>query len=67
MLFSLILYIYKSCFKHQWEGWNLKNIIIFLVRTNLPLFSTVVPSTTVENKVKLILTEVFPSVQKHDI
>ena len=39
---------------------------------NLPLFSTVVPSnildgTTVENKGKLILTEIFPSVQKHDI
>ena len=43
-------------------------------RINLPLFSTVVPSnihifdgTTVENKGKLILTEIFPSVQKHDI
>jgi len=39
---------------------------------NLPLFSTVVPAiiiagTTVENKGKLILTEIFPSVQKHDI
>ena len=38
---------------------------------NLALFSTVVPSiidgTTVENKGKLILTEIFPSVQKHDI
>ena len=43
----------------------------------LPLFSTVVPEqdrntnitagTTVENKGKLILTEIFPSVQKHDI
>ena len=43
-----------------------------LVRINLPLFSTIVPSnildgTTVENKGKLILTEIFPSVQKHDI
>jgi hypothetical protein len=39
------------------------------VTINLPLFSTVVPSsgTTVENKGKLILTEIFPSVQKHDI
>ena len=40
------------------------------VRINLPLFSTVVPAvigTTVENKGKLILTEIFPSVQKHDI
>ena len=40
------------------------------VRINLPLFSTVVPSSilyyTVENKGKLILTEIFPSVQKHD-
>ena len=44
-------------------------------KINLPLFSTVVPSnildildgTTVENKGKLILTEIFPSVQKHDI
>ena len=40
------------------------------VRINLPLFSTVVPAiiiagTTVENKGKLILTEIFPSVQKH--
>ena len=49
---------------------------------NLPLFSTVLPSNsrlflswnnllldgrTVENKGKLILTEIFPSVQKHDI
>ena len=33
-----------------------------LVRINLPLFSTVVPA-----KGKLILTEIFPSVQKHDI
>ena len=34
----------------------------------LPLFSTVVPpGTTVENKGKLILTEIFPTVQKHDI
>ena len=44
-----------------------------LIRINLPLFYTVVPSspildgTTVENKGKLILTEIFPSVQKHDI
>ena len=66
-----------------------------LFRTNLPLFSTVLPSNigaknmifknidnlasqakmytklldgrTVENKGKLILTEIFPSVQKHDI
>ena len=41
------------------------------VRINLPLFSTVIPSsidgTTVENKGKLIITEMFPSVQKHDI
>ena len=36
-------------------------------RINLPLFSTVVPAVTVENKGKLILTEIFPSVQKHDI
>ena len=35
------------------------------VRINLPLFSTVIPF--VENKDKLILTEIFPSVQKHDI
>ena len=41
---------------------------------NLPLFSTFLPSNsccldgrTVENKGKLILTEIFPSVQKHDI
>ena len=33
------------------------------LRINLPLFSTVV----VENKGKLILTEIFPSVQKQDI
>ena len=32
------------------------------IRINLPLFSTIV-----ENKGKLILTEIFPSVQKHDI
>ena len=44
------------------------------IRINLPLFSTVVPSninildgTTVENKGKVILTEIFPPVQKHDI
>ena len=42
------------------------------VRINLPLFSTVVPAiitvgTTVENKGKLILTEIFPLVQKLDI
>ena len=52
------------------------------IRINLPLFSTVVPAiifvflghilfvlagTTVENKGKLILTGIFPSVQKHDI
>ena len=51
-------------------------------RINLPLFSTVLPSNSslflschnllldgrmVENKDKLILTEIFPSVQKHDI
>ena len=36
--------------------------IKIVVRINLPLFST-----TVENKGKLILTEIFPSVQKHDI
>ena len=36
---------------------------LFKIRINLPLFSTVVP----ENKGKLILTEIFPSVQKHDI
>ena len=27
----------------------------------------ILPGTTVENKGKLILTEIFPSVQKHDI
>ena len=52
-------------------------INIKLFRINLPLFSTVVPSiicmyylidgTTVENKGKLILTEIFPSGQKHDM
>ena len=56
--------------------------IYYLIGINLPLFSTVVPAvtfvfqdrntnvtagTTVENKGKLILTEIFPSVQKHDI
>ena len=33
-------------------------------------FCTVLPSfvgRTVENKIKLILTEIFPSVQKHEI
>ena len=55
----------------------------YSIRINLPLFSTVVPGqkhthiyiyiyiyiagTTVENKGKLILTEIFPSVQKYDI
>ena len=40
----------------------------YFARINLPLFSTVVPAgTKVENKGKLILTEIFPSVQKHDI
>ena len=49
------------------------------VRINLPLFSTVFPSNsccfcqqlfdgkTEENKGKLILTEIFPTVEKHDI
>ena len=54
--------------------------LYILVWINLALFSTVVPScmfqdrnnhvldgTTVENKGKLILTEIFPSVQKQDI
>ena len=27
----------------------------------------ILAGTTVENKIKLILTEIFPSVQKHDI
>ena len=39
---------------------------LFSFIINLPLFSTVFPSQ-VENKGKLILTEIFPSVQKHDI
>ena len=56
------------------------NILVVLkqeipIRINLPLFPTVVPAiiiiiiagTTVENKGKLILTEIFPSVQEHDI
>ena len=29
--------------------------------------TNVIAGTTVENKGKLILTEIFPSVQKHDI
>ena len=54
------------------EGSTMNNIIV-CIRINLTLFSTVVPAvtvtagTTVENKGKLILTEIFPSVQKHDI
>ena len=36
------------------EFYNKQNIII-------------IAGTTVENKGKLILTEIFPSVQKHDI
>ena len=36
--------------------------------TKITATSTDVPAgTTVENKGKLILTEIFPSVQKHDI
>ena len=56
---------------------NLKlSCILKPVKINLPLFSTVVSSNicmflsqdkTMENKGKLILTEIFPSVQKHDI
>ena len=49
-----------------------------LVRINLPLFcynnerptgqkQQLFDGKTVENKGKLILTEIFPSVQKHDI
>ena len=29
--------------------------------------TSIIAGTTVENKGKLILTEIFPSVQKHDI
>ena len=29
--------------------------------------TNIIAGTTMENKVKLILTEIFPSVQKHDI
>ena len=60
----IILYVYWS------NGHSYQQV---LVRINLPLFSTIVPSsiividgTTVENKGKLILTDNFPSVQKHD-
>ena len=31
------------------------------------MFINILVGTTVENKGKLILTEIFPSVQKHDI
>ena len=43
---------------------------LYCTKINLSLFSTVFPSNscwTVQNKGKLILTEIFPSVQKHDI
>ena len=36
-------------------------------RFNLPLFFIYYYGRTVENKGKLILTEIFPSLQKHDI
>ena len=58
----------NSCFK--------KFELCIYVRINLPLFSIVLPlntikilfdGRTVKNKGKLILIEIFPSVQKHDI
>jgi len=52
-----------------WLYFPLKMLLDYFikVRINLPLFSTVVPSSIVENNGKLILTEIFPSVQKHYI
>ena len=46
---------------------SVPRIDTYFFRINLPLFSTIVPSKIKENKGKLILTEIFPSVQKHDI
>ena len=58
------------------------NLFLTAIRINLPLFVdnvviatkglqdrniNILAGTTVENKGKLILTEIFPSVQKHDI
>ena len=43
----------------------LLNTFIFHRRPNY--YNYIIVGTTVENKGKLILTEIFPSVQKHDI
>ena len=45
------IYINKECLKHKLT----------------PTYAYIIAGTTVENKGKLILTEIFPSVQKHDI
>ena len=66
--FSTNFFFHPNCFR----GNDIAKKISTKKFINLPLFSTVVPAvtvtagTTVENKGKLILTEIFPSVQKHD-
>ena len=81
LLILFLLLIHLNGFSVHLYSSTFKNSVYFLLLkilgVNLPLFSTVVASsifmfnildgTTVENKGKLILTEIFPSVQKHDI
>ena len=56
------IYFNKECLKHKLTPTYAK---IKIKDTNKA--ANILDGTTVENKGKLILTEIFPSVQKHDI
>ena len=58
------IYFNKECLKHKLTPTYAK---IKIKDTNKTGQKNTTAGTTVENKGKLILTEIFPSVQKHDI
>ena len=59
-LFSVVIFLFEKILQYHLNHNNHG----FFCPVGLSLLTA---GTTVENKGKLILTEIFPSVQKHDI